>query len=158
LGPAEIRDGRFPEETAAVRSLILAYADELGEDLCFQSFDQEMATLPGKYAPPCGALLVAEQDGALIGLVALRPLDVEPLACEMKRMYVEPAHRGSGLGRRLAEEIIFRAKDVGYTAMYLDTLPHLASAIKLYEELGFVRVEPYYENNISGAVFMRLEL
>lgn len=142
----------------AVAGLMRAYADWLGIDLSFQDFEAELATLPGKYAPPAGALLLARlSDGEAVGCVALRPLP-EAGCCEMKRLYVAPEGRGLGLGRRLAEAIIAEARRRGYCEMRLDTLPSMESAIAIYRRLGFVDMEPYYDTPVPGTVFLRLDL
>jgi GNAT superfamily N-acetyltransferase len=143
-------------EIEAVRRLFLEYADDLGEDLCFQGFEQEIAELPGAYAPPVGRLLLAAVDDQPVGCVALREL--EEGICEMKRLYVQPAFRGTGLGRRLAEAIIREARETGYRVMRLDSLDRLKEAAALYRSLGFVEIPPYRFNPLPGAVFMELVL
>jgi ribosomal protein S18 acetylase RimI-like enzyme len=140
----------------AVRGLFREYQQFLGVDLCFQEFEQELAALPGKYAPPEGALLLAFAGLSAVGCVALRAL--APAACEMKRLYVKPACRGQGLGRSLAVAIIGEARDRGYACIRLDTLDFLTAAMRLYESLGFVQVEPYYHNPLPGVVFWELNL
>jgi ribosomal protein S18 acetylase RimI-like enzyme len=140
----------------AVRELFLEYAASIEVDLCFQNFNQELAELPGRYAPPEGRLFLAKQGDALAGCVALRP--IEEGACEMKRLYVRPAHRGQGVGRRLARTVINAAREIGYQRMRLDTLGTMKEAIGLYESLGFRRTAPYYHNPSSCAVFMELDL
>ena len=149
-----------PEQLDAARGLFREYAQDLGIDLCFQNFDAELATLPGDYAEPQGALLLAFVDGGLAGCGAFRPLhDVDYAnACEMKRLYVRPAFRRFGLGRMLAEALIDRAVQAGYSAMLLDTLDDMESARGLYATLGFVEVPPYYFNPIAGAHYLKVDL
>jgi ribosomal protein S18 acetylase RimI-like enzyme len=139
-----------------IRNLFREYAADIGVDLCFQGFEQELAELPGRYAPPEGRLLLARQGDEPAGCVALRKL--EEGICEMKRLYVRPAFRSQGLGRELASAIIAAAREAGYERMRLDTLASMLPAIALYESLGFKRVAPYCHNPISDAVFMELAL
>jgi len=139
-----------------VQQLFKEYAASLEVDLCFQQFDDELASLPGSYAPPAGRLLLARHDGALAGCVALRPL--ESRVCEMKRLYVRPGYRGHGVGRKLVDRIIDEAQRVGYQCMRLDSLPSMGNAIALYRQLGFREIPPYRENPVSGAVFLELPL
>ena len=149
-----------PEELAALREIFREYADSLGVDLCFQQFDEELAGLPGDYAAPRGALLMALVDGAVAGCCALRPLDSAdyPDAAEMKRLYVRDRFRGLGLGRQLAEATLDRAREAGYACVLLDTLDDMEAARTLYEELGFKEVPPYYHNPIPGAHYLKAEL
>ncbi len=144
----------------AVREIFREYADGLGVDLCFQGFDQELAALPGDYAAPNGALLLARVDGALAGCGAMRPLaDCDPAnACEMKRLYVRPAFRRFGLGRLLAQALMDRATAAGHSVMLLDTLDDMEAARGLYASLGFEEVAPYYFNPIPGAHYLRARL
>lgn len=144
----------------AARGIFQEYADTLGVDLCFQSFDTELAGLPGEYAEPRGALMLAHVDGALAGCCALRPLDnVDyPNASEMKRLYVRQAHRRSGLGRQLAEAILDAARVAGYRSVLLDTLSDMEAARALYEDLGFKDIPPYYHNPIAGAHYLKVDL
>ena len=135
-----------------IRAMLREYAAWLEVDLCFQNFEQELAELPGEYQPPRGRLLIA--DGA--GCVALRPLDEE--ICEMKRLYVRPEHRGSGLGRRLVLAIIDEARGIGYRRMRLDTMPKMDRAQGLYASLGFREIAAYRYNPEPGARFLELEL
>lgn len=145
-----------PEHIAAVRTLFREYEGFLNVDLCFQGFEDELAGLPGKYAPPEGALLLALEGADVCGCVALRKL--EPGVCEMKRLFVRPKYRGLGLGQALAEAIIAQAKAKGYAAMRLDTLARLAEAIRLYEQLGFREITPYYHNPLPGVSYWELDL
>lgn len=140
-----------------VRALFQEYADMLGVELCFQGFTQELATLPGKYAPPQGCLLLAKDGDQAVGCVALRPM-AEAGCCEMKRLYVQPTHRGTGLGRRLAVLILKEAHARGYAKMRLDTLDILQAAIQLYRELGFVEITAYYHNPLPNVVYMECDL
>ena len=144
----------------AARRLFREYAEVIGVDLCFQNFEAELASLPGEYAAPGGALLVALLDGLPAGCGALRPLrDVDyPNACEMKRLYVPRAFRRFGLGRLLAQRLIDLARQAGYSTLLLDTLDDMEAARTLYEDLGFVEVPPYYHNPIAGAHYLKAGL
>jgi ribosomal protein S18 acetylase RimI-like enzyme len=146
------------EQIVIARELMVEYAQTLGFELCFQNFDQEMRTLPGKYTLPAGRLLLAYSGSAAAGVVAMRPLD-DPGVCEMKRLYVRPAFRGQSLGRTLAERLIAEARAAGYTRMRLDTVPgKMDSAIALYRELGFREIAAYYSTPVRESLFMELEL
>lgn len=168
----EIISATTPIHLDEIRRLFTTYAAELGADFHFQGFQDELTALPGKYAPPAGELLLAidpAESGEAIGCVALRPL-AESLSetthadsrasespnhklCEMKRLYVAPPLRKTGLGRRLAVMIIEIARSRGYTHMRLDTLDTLVPAMRLYESLGFTPIPPYYDNPLSGVLY-----
>lgn len=136
-----------------VRSIFREYEQWLGLDLCFQSFEEEMATLPGKYSPPDGRLYLARIDGETVGCIALRKL--EDGVCEMKRLYLRELARGKGVGMKLIELIISDAREIGYTKMRLDTFPpKMGKAVSLYESHGFYTIEPYYENPHGDTLFM----
>jgi ribosomal protein S18 acetylase RimI-like enzyme len=152
----EVREARFPADLIAVRALFEEYATGVGVDLGFQGFPDELAALPGRYARPRGGVWLASDGGEVVGCVALRPLDEG--TCEMKRLYVRPAHRGTGLGRVLAERVLVEAAGAGYSRILLDTLPSMGGAIRLYRALGFVEVAAYCHNPIPGALFLGREL
>lgn len=153
-----IAPASFPTDLPAITALFRAYTASLPIDLSYQNFGAELASLPGKYAPPTGALFIArDASGAALGCVAMRPLD-EPGVCEMKRLYVAPAGRGQGLGRALAAAIIEAARAAGYREMRLDTLDHMHEAQALYRALGFVEIGAYYDTPIPNTVFMSLRL
>jgi ribosomal protein S18 acetylase RimI-like enzyme len=143
-------------------SLFYAYAAALGIDLAFQNFDAEMATMPGKYSPPMGELLLARNDeGVAIGCVGLRPLpsgNPSSKICEMKRLFVQPAGRGTGIGRRLASTIIATAQSLGYHEIRLDTLPTMIAALKMYRSLGFKDIPAYYDTPLENTHFLSLKL
>jgi ribosomal protein S18 acetylase RimI-like enzyme len=146
-----------PQQVEEARKLFLEYAGSLGFSLCFQNFDQELASLPGDYAPPHGRLLLIECDGAVAGCVALHRLEND--VCEMKRLYVRPQFRGRGLGRRLAEAVIAEARGIGYARMWLDTVePVMKAAVAMYRGLGFREIAAYRENPMPGTLYMELEL
>jgi putative acetyltransferase len=151
-----IRRAESAADFATARALFQEYADWLGIDLSYQDFDRELAELPGAYAPPAGRLLLGEIDGAAAGCVALRPL--EPGIGEVKRLYLRPAYRGRGLGRRLAETVVAEARAVGYRTLRLDTLARLTEANALYGSLGFRPIPPYYHNPTEGVLYYELDL
>jgi ribosomal protein S18 acetylase RimI-like enzyme len=153
--PVEIVAGHGGEHVPVIRRLFEEYADALGVDLGFQDFERELAELPGEYAPPGGRLLLA-LDPEPAGCVALRPY--EPGVCEMKRLYVRPAHRRGGLGRQLAEAVIAAGREAGYERMRLDTLPTMQAARALYRSLGFVEIEAYRFNPVHGTTYFELAL
>jgi putative acetyltransferase len=146
-----------PAQIAGTRELFLEYAQSLGFSLCFQNFDQELAGLPGDYAPPEGQLLLAYHEGQLAGCVALHRL--EPRICEMKRLYLRPQFRGKSVGLALVESVIAQARAIGYSHMRLDTVePIMKDAVAMYRRFGFREIAPYRPNPIAGALYMELEL
>ena len=149
-----------PEQVEATRVIFREYAEALGVDLCFQGFDAELAGLPGEYAEPRGALVLAMVEGELAGCCALRALDTVdyPNASEMKRLYVRQEYRRLGLGRQLVEAVLDAACVAGYHCVLLDTLDDMESARTLYAELGFVSIPPYYYNPIAGAHYLKVDL
>lgn len=151
-----IAEAAGAEDIAAVRALFLEYARSLDFDLCFQGFEAELAALPGAYAPPGGRLLLAKAQGEPVGVVGLRPL--EPGICEMKRLYVQPAHRSGGTGRRLVIRILDAARALGYSRMRLDTVETMKAAQSLYRELGFRETAPYGANSVDGLRYFELSL
>ena len=139
------------------RELFKEYEASLGISLCFQNFAEELANLPGEYAPPGGRLLLAREFDQLVGCVALRPID--QITCEMKRLFLRPAYRSRGLGRVLVEAIIEEARKLGYTHMRLDTISdRMGRAVELYKSIGFVEIEPYYQSPVDTTKFMSLDL
>ena len=155
-GVLSILDASSGERLAEVRQLFEEYAASVGVDLCFQGFAQELATLPGRYEPPRGRLLLARWNLEAAGCVALQPL--QNGICEMKRLYVRPDYRRYGVGRALAEHVIGQAGAAGYSSMRLDSLPSMGPAIQLYRRLGFRDIAPYRPNPVPGAVFLELPL
>ena len=149
-----IRQAASAEDIEHARGLFREYAAWLGVDLSFQGFDEELRTLPGKYAPPTGALLIAQDgQGRALACVALRALG-DAGRCEMKRLYVAPPGRGLGLGRAMAEAICAEAARLGYREICLDTLPTMADAQALYARMGFVDIAPYYDTPVAGTRFL----
>jgi putative acetyltransferase len=149
-----------PEAFDLTREIFREYVAELGVDLGFQGFEEELATLPGEYAEPHGRLLLALVDDELAGCGGFRPLrDVDyPNACEMKRLYVRRAFRGFGLGRHIAEALIDEARRSGYSCMLLDTLSDMEAARNLYQTLGFEEIPPYYYNPLPGSHYLKVDL
>jgi putative acetyltransferase len=143
-------------DITAVGELLLEYQQALGIDLSFQDFASEVRNLPGEYRPPGGRLLLARGDGEAAGCIALRPVAQD--VCEMKRLYVRPQFRAAGVGRLLAERLIADARAIGYRRMYLDTLPSMSKAQRLYESLGFQDIPPYRHNPVAGTRYLGLDL
>jgi ribosomal protein S18 acetylase RimI-like enzyme len=148
----ELIEGHSLELVPLVRELFREYAVWLGVDLYFQDFEMELATLPGKYASPGGAILLCYADGVLAGCVAMRPLTYA--CCEMKRLWLREPFRGRGLGALLTQSILAQARRAGYRRMRLDTLPHMRAALTLYRRLGFEEIAPYYPNPLPGTVYL----
>ena len=143
-------------EIAAARELIREYGESLGIDLSYQNFEAELESLPGDYAPPRGALLLARSADEFIGCIAMRPL--APEICEMKRLYVRPAWRAHGIGAQLVDTLIANSRAASYHSLRLDTLPAMKEARGLYESLGFREIPAYYESPIAGTTFLELDL
>ena len=148
----EVRQADFPGDFETARSLFEEYQKSLGISLCFQNFDAELAGLPGAYAPPEGRLLLAFAGAEPAGCIALRKIEEE--ICEMKRLWVRPAFRGTSLGRRLVETLMAEARVISYRRIRLDTLPSMTAAQALYLSLGFLDIPPYNEHPIEGTRFM----
>lgn len=155
-----LRAARSAADLESARQLFIDYQADLGVDLCFQGFSEELAALPGDYSAPLGALLLAFVDELPAGCVALRPLvhSDHLNACEMKRLFVRKAFRGFGLGRMLVEEVLSQARLAGYSTVLLDTLNDMEAARALYQEAGFYEVAPYYHNPIAGAHYLKVDL
>lgn len=151
-----IRPASTDADFAHARALFEEYAAGLAIDLCFQGFSQELDTLSQMYGPPGGVLLLAETEDSLAGCVAVRPIDAA--ICELKRLYVRSGYRGTGLGRRLTETALQAARDLGYARIRLDTLPQMAAAQRLYEDLGFRDIPAYYGEPMAGQRFMEAVL
>jgi len=152
-----IRRAHTDADLDAARRLFREYAEALDFDLDFQHFERELEALPGPYASPSGAILLAEADDEPVGIVAVQPLD-EDGVCEMKRLYVQPAHRGNGIGRALAKAIIEIARTLDYDTMRLDTVASMTSARSLYRSLGFEERSAYYHNPLDNVVYMERSL
>ena len=147
-----------PDHIATARQLMREYEAALGVSLCFQNFEEELRSLPGKYAPPSGRLLLADVDGRIAGVIALRPVELAGV-CEMKRLFVRPEFRGLSLGRALVHELIAQARSVGYECMRLDTMQgRMDRAIALYRMVGFREIPPYYDSPVKETLFLELDL
>jgi len=170
IEPAEIRHAAGPGDMAHARALFIEYAKWLNVDLCFQGFDAELAGLPGAYAPPYGRLLLTGPLEAPFGCIALRPLAAKgdaapddtsrgaPVCGEVKRLYVQPAHRHGGHGVALAERLVSEARAIGYRELKLDTFDWMTAARALYARLGFRESTAYYDNPYPGVVYMSCTL
>lgn len=154
--PLDIAPVTAAPEVATVRELFLEYQRWLGVDLCFQGFEEELAALPGCYAPPAGRLYLARWKGEVAGCIALRPL-AHPVG-EVKRLYVRPAHRGKRIGGALVGRIVGDAREIGYLRLRLDTLPQMETARAVYAAFGFREIAPYYDNPLPGVIYMELSL
>lgn len=139
-----------------VRDLFLEYGESLAFNTCFGGLDEELSALPGDYAPPRGCLLLAKEGGDAAGCVGVRPLDKS--GCELKRLFVRPRYRRTGLGRRLAEMAINGARAMGYRRVFLETLPTMLEARALYASLGFKGCAPYHDNACLGSDCFELDL
>lgn len=149
---------RFVEDIEAAAVLIAEYEKTLGFDVAFQGFKDELKSLPGKYAAPGGDILLAKDvNGDILGCVAVRPL-TPPTCCEMKRLYVVPAGRGLGIGKKLVNAIVEIANSLGYNEIKLDTLPSMGVALSLYAKAGFLPTAPYYNTPLSETVFLVRQL
>lgn len=153
----EIFEVNSPELIEETRLLFKEYEKWLDVSLCFQGFEEELRSLPGKYAPPDGRLYIVKYDNKFSGCIALRKL--ENGICEMKRLYLREELRGKGIGRKLVEKIINDAKEIGYEKMRLDTIKEkMPNAVDMYERYGFVKIERYYDNPNQHTLFMELKL
>ena len=159
MATIEVLPATFPADREKIVALFTAYAKSLNIDLAFQSFDEELSQLPGKYASEEGGALLLASDPAsrIIGCVAIRAFS-RPETCELKRLYVVPEARGMGAAQRLMDAVIVKAQELGYTSMLLDTLASMEAARKLYERYGFEQIDKYYDNPVEGTVFMRGDL
>ena len=151
-----IVEAAWPDDRDTVVAMFREYASSIDTDICFQGFEEELASLPGKYSSPAGCVLLIFVNEDLAGCGAMRPLSEG--ICEMKRLYVRPSFRGRALGKALAEALIMKARQVGYQEMRLDTLSTMMAAQKLYAMLGFKPTAAYYNNPIAGTVYMELTL
>ena len=155
--PVVLTEAAAAGDFAAARVLFQEYAAGLGVDLCFQGFEAELGRMPEMYGAPEGCLFVAHAEERLVGCGALRRLTAGKI-CEMKRLYVRPEARGTGLGRILAESLVAKGRSLGYAIMRLDTLAHMTAARELYRSLGFAEITAYYENPLPNVVYMELDL
>lgn len=147
-----VREAKFPADLETFRSLVREYQVDMGENLCFQGFEEEVANLPGRYARPQGVVVLGFLNRVPVACIALRPLNDRD--CEMKRLYVRPEARGVGIGRALVRRVLREARLSSYHTMKLDTLARMEPAIRLYESMGFRRTKPYTENPLEDVVYM----
>lgn len=152
----KIIQAQSESEINHIRELFKEYTDSLGFDLSFQNFEQELAELPGKYAPPQGRLFLATVNDKTVGCVGLRKFEND--ICEMKRLYIRPQFRGKGFGRTLAQKVIDESRIIGYKYMRLDTVPWMEQAISLYRSMGFIEIPAYRYNPIKGTLYFELKL
>ncbi len=160
-GAPVIRAAEGDDDMETVRELFLEYQEAIGVDLCFQGFEEEVAALPGRYGRPLGCLLLAMDGDKAAGVIGMGPLGDgpgKPTISEMKRLYVRPPWRGTGLGRELSVAVIEAARRAGHKTLCLDTLEFMAEAQKLYRSLGFVEIPAYYDNPRDGVLYMELAL
>jgi GNAT superfamily N-acetyltransferase len=156
-GQVTLTEAQTHADIIAARELFIEYAAWIGFSLAYQNFDEELASLPGKYTAPSGRLLLARVDNGWAGCGAIRQLDTS--VCEMKRLFVRPEFRGCGLGRRLAERLISDAREMGYSTMRLDTVPEkMGDAVRLYRALGFRDIPAYYAGARSETLYFELRL
>lgn len=152
----QLSQAQGKQDIESARALMREYQETIGVDLCFQGFEAELAGLPGSYAPPRGRLLLAYRDGEAVGCIALQPIDAQ--RAEMKRLYVRPSARGSGLGRTLVGSVLEEARAIGYLEVVLDTLPTMTEAQRMYEQFGFRDIAPYRSNPIGGTRYLGKDL
>ena len=155
-GDLNIREAEGAADMKAVRELFIEFQGIINVDLCFQGFDEELATLPGRYARPLGRLFLAMDGDEAVGVTGLRPTGDG--VAEMKRLYLRPPWRGSGLGRRLAEAVVDAARHAGHKKICLDTLDFMDEARNMYRSMGFVEIPAYYDNPLDGVLYLECDL
>ena len=155
-GDLNIREAEGAADMKAVRELFIEFQGIINVDLCFQGFDEELATLPGRYARPLGRLFLAMDGDEAVGVTGLRPMGDG--VAEMKRLYLRPPWRGSGLGRRLAEAVVDAARHAGHKKICLDTLDFMDEARNMYRSMGFVEIPAYYDNPLDGVFYLECDL
>lgn len=152
-----IRRATTQSDFDTARALFREYVTDLDFDLDFQDVDEELEALPGPYAAPAGAILLADVRDTAVGVVAVKPLD-DPGVCELKRLYVKPDYRREGIGRALGEAVLETARSIGYDVMRLDTVASMDAARSLYRSLGFRERSAYYYNPLENVVYMERSL